>query len=107
MNTLIINPIALNLFMGCNMMNLRDNNILKFLSSPITGGLSSKRLIVYRANQVVLGSFASISAACTYWIIKSGDLGSGAVAALTFVGGIAATIAIGYGRQQDQHPKER
>ena len=90
---------------GCTVFKVTNETILKFLTSGVTGNPSSKRLIVYRANQVVLGSFALMSVACSYWIIRHGDLGTGAIAALTSVGGMVVGIAIGYGRRPDQEPK--
>lgn len=87
------------------MFKVTNETILKFLTSGVTGNPSSKRLIVYRANQVVLVCFTMIILACSYWIAKTGDLGTGAIAALTSVGGMVVGIAIGYGRRPDQEPK--
>lgn len=64
-----------------------------FLRSSVTGNPSTKRLVVYRASMVLLAVLSMVGAACAWWIYRHGDLGSGAVAALTFVAGIAAALA--------------
>ena len=87
------------------MFKVTNETLLKFLTSGVTGNPSSKRLIVYRANQVVIACFCLMSTACSYWIVRHGDLGTGAIAALTSVGGMVVGIAIGYGRRPDQEPK--
>lgn len=68
-------------------------DLSEFLRSSVTGNPSTKRLVVYRASMVLLAVLSLIGAACSWWIYRHGDLGSGAVAALTFVAGIAAALA--------------
>lgn len=63
----------------------------KVLSSA--NGPSTKRHVVAASAGVLCVVTLIIGLACAVWIKRNGDLGSGAVAALTFVGGILAGLA--------------
>lgn len=71
------------------------------------GYLSTKRHIVSISAACLCFVFLMIGVASGLWINRNGDLGSGAVAALTFVGGILAGLAGSAYRKPDSltgHP---
>lgn len=57
------------------------------------GEPSTKRHVMAIAAIVLCGVFLIVGGACAFWIRKNGDLGAGAVGALTFTGGLVATLA--------------
>ena len=69
------------------------NWLQRTLSGTFTGQPSTKRHIVFIAAMVLCLVTLAIGGACAYWIATKGDLGGGATAALTFIGGITATLA--------------
>lgn len=71
----------------------------KVLSGP--AGPSTKRHIVTASAGVLCVVTVAIGAASTVWIWRNGDLGAGAVSALTFVAGILAGLAGSAYRKQD------
>ena len=70
-------------------------NPAQFLSRTFSylGEPSSKRLIAGVAAMALCLVFLAIGGACTFWIYKYGELGAGAVSALTFMGGCVVTLA--------------
>lgn len=66
-----------------------------FLSRTFSylGEPSSKRIIAGIAAVALCLVFVSIGTACTVWIYRFGELGAGAVSALTFMGGCVVTLA--------------
>ena len=69
------------------------DNILEALRSGLTGNMSTKRLVVYRASMALIFVFILIGSACAYRIARFGDLGVAAMGALSLVGGILAGLA--------------
>lgn len=63
------------------------------LTSSATGAPSTKRTVIAASAGSILAVLLWIGAACAWWIYRSGDLGTGAVAALSFIAGIAAGLA--------------
>lgn len=63
------------------------------LTSHLTGQPSTKRHVVLLASVVLCLVTLALGTACACRIKTSGDVGSGAVAALTFCAGITATLA--------------
>lgn len=58
------------------------------------GGVpSTKRHVLAASAGVLCLVTLGVGLACAWWINHHGDLGSGAVAALTFVGGLTAALA--------------
>ena len=68
----------------------------KWIRETVSNGLgilSTKRQLILLAGVVLCAGTVSIVAACTYYICKTGDIGTGAVAALTAMAGITAGLA--------------
>lgn len=63
------------------------------LSGVQTGQLSTKRHIVAASAGVLCLVTIGLGIASTVWIWRNGDLGAGAVSALTFAAGILAGLA--------------
>jgi len=68
------------------------------------GEPSTKRHLVFISSIVLCAVFLFIGGACTFWIRKNGDLGAGAVGALTFTGGLVATLAGVAYRKKEEKP---
>jgi hypothetical protein len=68
------------------------------------GEPSTKRHVMAIAAIVLCGVFLMIGVACGFWIRKNGDLGAGAVGALTFSGGLVATLAGVAYRKKESEP---
>lgn len=69
------------------------NWLQRTLSGSVTGEPSTKRHVVFIAAVVLCLVTLAIGGACTYWIAIHGDLGTGAVGALSLCGGITAGLA--------------
>jgi len=66
------------------------------------GEPSTKRHVVAIASLCLCGVTLALGVACAFWVRTHGDLGSGAVAALTFSGGITASLAGVAYRKKDE-----
>lgn len=67
-----------------------------------TGQLSTKRHVVVASAGVLCAVTVGLGIASTVWIWRNGDLGAGAVSALTFVAGILAGLAGSAYRKQEK-----
>lgn len=73
----------------------------EYLKNGATGNPSVKRLIYHRASWCLMAVAYALGAACTYWIAKHGDLGSGATMALGAACATVATLAgVGYTKKE-------
>ena len=63
------------------------------LSSVQTGNLSTKRHIIVASAAVLCLVSLILGLSCAVWVWRSGDLGAGAVGALTFSLGILAGLS--------------
>lgn len=66
---------------------------LKQTLSDLRGIPSTKRHVIAASSAVLCLVSASLGLACTVWIWRNGDLGAGAVGALTLALGILAGLA--------------
>jgi len=69
---------------------------MDWIKDTLSNGMgipSTKRHVVMAASAVLCLVSSALAIACTAWIWQHGDLGSGAVAALTFALGITAGLA--------------
>ena len=66
---------------------------LKATLSDYKGSPSTKRLVITASSSVLCLVSAALGLSCTVWIWRNGDLGAGAVGALTFALGILAGLA--------------
>ena len=69
------------------------NWLQRTLSGAFTGQPSTRRHVVFISAMVLCLVTLAIGGACAYRIAATGDLGGGATASLTFVGGITASRA--------------
>lgn len=68
-------------------------NWFKQVASDLKGNPSSKRHVVLASAAVLCLVSLALGSACAVWVYRSGDLGAGAVGALTFALSILATLA--------------
>ncbi len=67
------------------------------------GEPSTKRHVMAVAAVVLCLVFLGIGVACAVWIHGKGDLGAGAVGALTFSGGLVAALAgVAYRKKEEK-----
>lgn len=65
----------------------------KQVASDMKGNPSSKRHVVLASAAVLCFVSLALGSACAVWVYRSGDLGAGAVGALSFALGILASLA--------------
>ena len=65
----------------------------KQVASDLKGNPSSKRHVVLASAAVLCLVSLALGSACAVWVYRAGDLGAGAVGALTFALGILASLA--------------
>lgn len=77
--------------------------MMEWIRKVLTGpeGPSTKRHVVAASASVLCLVTLSIGVACTVWVWRNGDLGAGAVSAMTFVAGILAGLAGSAYRKKD------
>ena len=68
-------------------------NWFKQVASDLKGNPSSKRHVVLASAAVLCLVSLALGSACAVWVYRAGDLGAGAVGALTFALGILASLA--------------
>ncbi len=57
------------------------------------GVQSTKRYVMQASAYALILITLAIGSACAFWIAKTGNLGMGAVGALSFIAGVTATLA--------------